>query len=151
MPSQSENEVKRLVLNITRYFLPILFISYLASITFFTHVHVVNGVTIVHSPPFKQGTAHQHSTVELLHIHILSHLIADSATVVFALPPFRFFSIVFAARTLAAYTFSCSLSWSDSTACSACYLSFRHLNDGTMSHLRQGIIYMYIQVLNENK
>ena len=88
MPSQSENEVKRLVLNITRYFLPILFISYLASITFFTHVHVVNGVTIVHSHPFKQGTAHQHSTVELLHIHILSHLIADSATVVFALPLF---------------------------------------------------------------
>ena len=141
MPSQSENEVKRLVLNITRYFLPILFISYLASITFFTHVHVVNGVTIVHSHPFKQGTAHQHSTVELLHIHILSHLIADSATVVFALPLF----------VSGAYTFSCSLSWSDSTACSACYLSFRHLNDGTMSHLRQGIIYMYIQVLNENK
>ena len=88
MPSQNENEVKRLVLNITRYFLPILFISYLASITFFTHVHVVNGVTIVHSHPFKQGTAHQHSTVELLHIHILSHLITDSATVVFALPLF---------------------------------------------------------------
>ena len=34
---------------------------------------------------------------------------------------------------------------------SACYLSFRHLNDDTMSRLRQGIICMYIQVLNENK
>ena len=38
-----------MLLNITRYFLPILFVSYLVSFTFFAHVHVVNGVTIVHS------------------------------------------------------------------------------------------------------
>ena len=80
--------MKQGYLKIMRWFLPVLFISYMAGITLFTHSHVVNGVTIVHSHPFKQGTAHQHSTVELLHIHILSHLIADSATVVFALPLF---------------------------------------------------------------
>ncbi|WP_291589633.1 hypothetical protein [Bacteroides sp.] len=85
MPSQSKNEVKRLLLNITRYFLPILFVSYLVSLTFFAHVHVVNGVTIVHSHPFKKGAAHKHSTVELLHIHFLSHLTTDGAAVVFAL------------------------------------------------------------------
>ena len=78
MPPQRKNEVKRLLLNITRYFLPILFVSY----------HVVNGVTIVHSHPFKKGAAHKHSTVELLLIHFLSHLTADGAAVVFALSLF---------------------------------------------------------------
>ena len=86
MPPQRKNEVKRLLLNITRYFLPILFVSYLVSFTFFAHVHVVNGVTIVHSHPFKKGAAHKHSTVELQLIHFLSHLTADGAAVVFALP-----------------------------------------------------------------
>ncbi|WP_294629385.1 hypothetical protein [uncultured Bacteroides sp.] len=80
--------MKRLFLNITRYFLPVLFVSYLVSLTFFTHVHVVNGVTIVHSHPFKKGAAHQHSTVELIHIHSLSNLTADGAAVVFALSLF---------------------------------------------------------------
>ena len=75
MPPQRKNEVKRLLLNITRYFLPILFVSYLVSFTFFAHVHVVNGVTIVHSHPFKKGAAHKHSTV-------------DGAAVVFALSLF---------------------------------------------------------------
>lgn len=88
MPSQRKNEVKRLLLNITRYFLPILFVSYLVSFTFFTHVHVVNGVTIVHSHPFKKGTAHEHSTVELQLIHFLSHLMTDGAAVVFVLSLF---------------------------------------------------------------
>lgn len=30
-----------------KWFLPVLFISYMAGITLFTHSHVVNGVTIV--------------------------------------------------------------------------------------------------------
>ena len=80
--------MKRLLLNITRYFLPILFVSYLVSFTFFAHVHVVNGVTIVHSHPFKKGAAHKHSTVELQLIHFLSHLTADGAAVVSALSLF---------------------------------------------------------------
>ena len=88
MPPQRKNEVQRLLLNITRYFLPILFVSYLVSFTFFAHVHVVNGVTIVHSHPFKKGAAHKHSTVELQLIHFLSHLTADGAAVVFALSLF---------------------------------------------------------------
>jgi len=71
-----------------RWFLPILFISYLVSFTFFTHVHVVNGVTIVHSHPFKKGAAHDHSTVELQLVHFLSHLVTDGAAVAFALALF---------------------------------------------------------------
>ena len=84
MPPQRKNEVKRLLLNITRYFLPILFVSYLVSFTFFAHVHVVNGVTIVHSHPFKKGAAHKHSTVELLLI--------QTVRLLFLLFPFLFLS-----------------------------------------------------------
>ena len=72
--------MKRLLVHIMRYFLPILFVSYLAGITFFTHMHVVNGVTIVHSHPFKKGAAHSHSTVELQLIHFLSHWTTDGTT-----------------------------------------------------------------------
>ena len=34
-----------------KWFLPVLFISYMAGITLFTHSHVVNGVTIVLASP----------------------------------------------------------------------------------------------------
>ena len=58
-----------------KWFLPVLFISYMAGITLFTHSHVVNWVTIVHSHPFKKGSnrecwyqtavGHQHMTQEM--------------------------------------------------------------------------------------
>lgn len=72
-----KEEMKRLLLNIMRYFLPILFVSYMASITFFGHAHVINGVTVVHSHPFKKGSGHYHSSVELQLIHFLSNPILD--------------------------------------------------------------------------
>lgn len=115
MPPQRKNEVKRLLLNITRYFLPILFVSYLVSFTFFAHVHVVNGVTIVHSHPFKKGAAHKHSTVELQLIHFLSHLTADGAAVVFCSFPFYSFLIMLVARTFATHSLSLSVSWGSGT------------------------------------
>lgn len=80
--------MKRLLLHIMRYFLPILFVSYLAGITFFTHMHVVGGVTIVHSHPFKKAAAHSHSVVELLLIDFLSHLITDGSVALLALSLF---------------------------------------------------------------
>lgn len=53
--------------------------SYMAGITLFTHSHVVNGVTIVHSHPFKKGGEHSHTTVEFQLIHILDHtLVTDN-------------------------------------------------------------------------
>lgn len=49
--------------------LPILFIGYLACIVSFTHVHIVNGVTIVHSHPYNKQTNppsdHQHTGQQL--------------------------------------------------------------------------------------
>lgn len=48
----------------------VLFAGYLTGIMGFTHVHCVNGVTIVHSHPF-QGT-HDHTASETLTLHFLS-------------------------------------------------------------------------------
>ncbi|WP_081852490.1 hypothetical protein [Prevotella sp. 10(H)] len=59
-----------------RIALPVLFITYACSITFFTHTHIVNGVTIVHSHPYSTDDegkpAHEHSGAEIQLIHTLS-------------------------------------------------------------------------------
>ena len=54
-----------------KLFLPLLFILYWGGITLFAHTHVVNGVMIVHSHPFKAN--HQHSQAEAETILILDH------------------------------------------------------------------------------
>ena len=59
---------------ITKWFLPVLFIIYTAGITLFTHSHVVNGVIIVHSHPFKGE--HQHTELELETVFYLSSFIS---------------------------------------------------------------------------
>ena len=51
-----------------KWFLPVLFISYMAGITLFT--------------PFKKGSEHSHTTVEFQLIHLLSHvLVTDSGLI----------------------------------------------------------------------
>lgn len=67
------------MLDILKWFLPVLFVSYMGGITLFTHSHVVNGVTIVHSHPFKKGSEHGHTTTEVQLIHLLSQVIAGDA------------------------------------------------------------------------
>lgn len=54
-----------------KLFLPLLFVLYWGGITLFTHSHVVNGVIIVHSHPFKAN--HQHSQAEAETILYLDH------------------------------------------------------------------------------
>lgn len=75
--------MKQGCLKIMRWFLPVLFISYMAGITLFTHSHVVNGVTIVHSHPFKKDSPHSHTTVEFQLIHLLSHVATTGAGIFF--------------------------------------------------------------------
>ena len=62
--------------NILKWFLPLLFIAYLGGITLFTHSHVVNGVIIVHSHPFKDEHSHTEAQVET--IFFLSSFVASS-------------------------------------------------------------------------
>jgi len=75
--------LKRIYKKITGYFLLILFLGYIGSITFFSHTHIVDGVTIVHSHPYKSHSGdvpvnHNHSKDGFLLIHFISHFIASA-------------------------------------------------------------------------
>ncbi len=83
-----------------RIALPALFIAYLGCLIAFTHVHIVNGVTIVHSHPYhktddgrpdhEHGYAefqllHQLSTIQISGAAFVSLLLAAFLTVLFRL------------------------------------------------------------------
>lgn len=75
---------------IMRYFLLILFLGYYGSITLFTHTHILNGVTIVHSHPFNSGTEknpikHQHTANGFLLIQFLSHFLTTVSFLTFSI------------------------------------------------------------------
>ncbi len=61
--------------------LPLLFVAYIGCISLFTHSHVVNGVTIVHSHPFNKDSEHQHTSSEFELLHGLSHIAIDDHVV----------------------------------------------------------------------
>lgn len=67
--------MKKHLKTILKLFLPLLFIAYLGGITLFTHSHVVNGVVIVHSHPFKGE--HEHTKAEFETIFFLSSFAAS--------------------------------------------------------------------------
>ena len=52
------NQVKDILRPFLRVLLPILFISYMGSVISFTHVHIVDGVTIVHAHPHETDVLH---------------------------------------------------------------------------------------------
>lgn len=66
------NKIKTVI----RIALLAIFMTYACCITFFTHTHIVNGVTIVHSHPYSTDSegnpTHEHSGVEIQLIQTLS-------------------------------------------------------------------------------
>lgn len=79
-----------------RILLPALFIAYLGCIIAFTHVHIVNGVTIVHSHPYHKTDDgrpdHEHGYAEFQLLHRLSVLqITGAAFVAILLAAFYSF------------------------------------------------------------
>ena len=66
-------------------FLPLLFIAYWGGVMLFTHSHVVNGVIISHSHPFKGE--HEHSDAEVETIFLLSSFISSSPTASYTVTP----------------------------------------------------------------
>lgn len=65
-----------------RWILPVIFILYLGEIVSFTHVHIVNGVTIVHSHPSQDKDGqHKHSLQELQLFHSLSTIVVEDGAV----------------------------------------------------------------------
>ncbi len=66
-----------------------LFLGYYGSITFFTHVHIVDGVAIVHSHPYKSlngnnRTDNKHTNKELQVIQFLSDFFTTWDTILFS-------------------------------------------------------------------
>lgn len=49
---------------VKKWVLLALFASYVIAISFFTHTHVINRITYVHSHPFKMGEKAQHTHTE---------------------------------------------------------------------------------------
>jgi len=89
--------LKRIYKKLTGYFLLILFLGYFGSITFFPHTHIVDGVTIVHSHPFRSQPGdvpvnHNHSKDGFLLIQFISNFITVA--------PFLFFGIVILRKIL---------------------------------------------------
>lgn len=79
VPINLKNRVEKIM----RYFLLFLFLGYYGNITLFTHTHILNGVTIVHSHPYSTGANgkpvnHQHSEKGFIIIHLLSNFIATA-------------------------------------------------------------------------
>lgn len=77
-----------------RYFLLILFLGYYVSISSFTHTHIVNGVTIVHSHPYNpfskdKPVNHQHSANEFVLIHFLSHFLTTVSFLAFSIEVYK--------------------------------------------------------------
>ena len=68
-----------------KWLLPVLFIAYYSSISFFTHVHIEDGTTIVHAHPFKKssdGTCHHHSSLsEIQLVHLLTTVHVEDGAV----------------------------------------------------------------------
>ena len=89
--------LKRIIKKIIGYFLLILFLGYIGSITFFPHNHIVDGVTIVHSHPYKSHSGnvpvnHNHSKNGFLLIQFISNFIA--------IAPIVFIGVVIIRKTL---------------------------------------------------
>ena len=72
--------------------LPLLFISYLGCLIIFTHVHRVNGVTIVHSHPYHKNSdvpEKEHNMAEFQLLHQLSTIqIGDTSLHLVEIPTF---------------------------------------------------------------
>jgi len=99
-----------------RYSFFLIFVGYYLSITFFTHSHVVLGITIVHSHPYKSGTTnhpikHQHTTDEFILIQLLSEFLTTLVffAILFNLFPFIIKSFLIKEKFVLIYTILSSL------------------------------------------
>jgi hypothetical protein len=72
--------LKKLLSDISKWFFLLLFLEFFGSSTFFSHAHIVDGYTIVHSHPFKHDSKgapiHDHPLNAYLLINLLIHFSA---------------------------------------------------------------------------
>lgn len=62
-----------------------LFVGYFININFFSHTHIVDGVTVAHSHPYSASDDHTHSATAISFIQLLSHFLTLTAFAVFVL------------------------------------------------------------------
>jgi hypothetical protein len=84
----------RIYKKLTGFFLVILFCGYLGSITFFPHTHIDDGVTIVHSHPYKSHSGsvplnHNHSKNGFLLIQFVSSFVTTVPVLFFGVVVIR--------------------------------------------------------------
>lgn len=68
--------MKKSVFNqLLKWFLPLLFITFINGKIFFTHSHLIDDSIVVHSHPFhkSENTNHNHTTKELIAIEFHTH------------------------------------------------------------------------------
>lgn len=88
-----------------------LFLGYLGNNILFTHTHVVNGVSIIHSHPYNSSgenktPSHSHSSGEYLVLHVLSDFLSLSALLLVSLAIFRFVFAIKRTQNYIRHTFS---------------------------------------------
>ena len=72
---------KKVFIQIQRWFLPLLFITFINGKIFFTHTHLIGDSIVVHSHPFKKSESktHSHTTKEFIAIeHLYNGFSTDS-------------------------------------------------------------------------
>lgn len=69
--------------------LPFIFLWYIGSISLFSHTHIIDGTTIVHSHPGSTD-GHEHGAEEALGIELICHYHRDLATDGIFLPKVAF-------------------------------------------------------------
>lgn len=67
--------------NINKWFLLILFASYVSGITFFTHTHVIGNTVYIHSHPYdkskEQSKSHTEGELQILHLFYHTNITSD--------------------------------------------------------------------------
>lgn len=90
--------------NITGFLLLILFTGYFGSVTFFSHNHIVDGIQIVHSHPYKSQsgdnqTGHNHTNNGFALIYFISALVFTISGGLTCINVFRFFAETLSSTT----------------------------------------------------
>jgi hypothetical protein len=86
--------LKKIYRKLLGYSLIILFCGYLGSITFFPHTHIIDGVTVVHSHPYKSNPVsnqvnHDHLKNGFLLIQFVTNFIATVSIIFFGVSIIR--------------------------------------------------------------
>lgn len=102
--------MKEKCMNIIRIMLPVLFIVYTGMLVSFTHVHIINGVTIVHSHPYNDDSPnHTHTGAELQLLHQLSTIQqVGSCTFDYVIKPFYVYETVLSIQPIS-HHYMCKL------------------------------------------